>query len=183
MQKEIKILPLKKLTLVAAGILLSGCQSMGDHFNCMAEVDRTVPAQTQQRYIRTDTKCSSSGGGIATPTTTRGDQYIVNTSGETKCTSTPIYETIVLNQAARDSTYQQCRGRVNSQRNAMQQHQSSTNNYPNWTGDTSKGWKDDGGFKPNANWSVENLCSVAKGSSSQKVDAQKELIRRNEKCN
>jgi len=163
-------------------LMMMGCQTMGDHFNCMAEVDRTVPAQTQQRYIRTDTKCTSSGGGIATPTTTRGDQYIVNTSGETNCTSTPIYETIVLNQGQRDAAYQQCRGRVNSQRSALQQYQSSTNNYPNWTGDSSKGWKDSDTFKPNANWSVENLCSAVKNNPSQKADAQKELNLRNEKC-
>jgi hypothetical protein len=97
-------------------LLLMGCQSLGDHINCSAEVDRTVPAQTQQRYLRTDTKCTSSGSGIATPTTTRGDQYIVNTDRQTNCTSTPVYETIILNQAERDAAYQQCRGRVNSNR-------------------------------------------------------------------
>jgi hypothetical protein len=96
--------------------LLAGCQSMGDHFSCMAEVNRTIPAQTQQRYVRTDTKCTSSGGAIATPTTTRGDQYIVNNDGQTNCTSTPIYETIVLNQTARDAAYQQCRSNINNQR-------------------------------------------------------------------
>ena len=86
----------------------------------MAEVDRTVPAQTQQRYVRTDTKCSSSGGGIATPTTTRGDQYIVNNNSQTNCTSTPIYETIVLNQPQRDAAYQQCRSGINNQRERQQ---------------------------------------------------------------
>lgn len=99
---------------------LQGCQSLGDHFNCMAEVDRTVPAQTQQRYVRTDTKCSTSGGAIATPTTTRGDQYIVNNNSQTNCTSTPIYETIVLNQPQRDAAYQQCRSRIGSQRAVSQ---------------------------------------------------------------
>ena len=103
--------------------LLEGCQTLGDHFNCMTEVDRVVPAQTQQRYVRTDTKCTSSGGGIATPTTTRGDQYIVNTSGQTNCSSTPVYETIVLNQPQRDAAYQQCRNGINNQRVSTQPYQ------------------------------------------------------------
>jgi hypothetical protein len=111
-----------KLVLLGFSLVLAGCQSLGDHFNCMAQVDQTVPAQTQQRYVRTDTKCSTSGGGIATPTTTRGDQYIINNNSQTNCTSTPIYETIVLNQPQRDAAYQQCRGGINNQR-AMQQSQ------------------------------------------------------------
>lgn len=89
----------------------------------MSEVDRTIPAQTQQRYVRTDTKCSTSGGSIATPTTTKGSQYIINNDSQTNCTSTPIYETIVLNQAQRDAAYQQCRSGITSQRNAIQQYQ------------------------------------------------------------
>jgi hypothetical protein len=89
----------------------------------MAEVDRTVPAQTQQRFLRTDTKCTSSSSGLATPTTTKGSQYIVSGSGETNCSSVPVYETIVLNQSQRDSAYQQCRNGVNNQR-AIQQGQS-----------------------------------------------------------
>ena len=93
--------------------LLAGCQSMGDHFSCMAEVDRTIPAQTQQRYLRTDTKCTKSneqslGGGMGT---------IYNPAqGDVSCSSTPVYETIVLNQAERDSAYQRCRGGISSQR-------------------------------------------------------------------
>jgi hypothetical protein len=92
---------MKKLLifLLLTASLLAGCQSLGEHFNCMAEVDRTLPAQTQQRFIRTDTLCK--------PTFPE--------SG-TSCTSTPIYETIVLNQAQRDSAYQQCRGGINSQK-------------------------------------------------------------------
>ena len=113
---------MKKLliSLLLTTSLLGGCQSLGDHFNCMAQVDRIIPAQTQQRYVRTDTKCTSSGGAIATPTTTRGDQYIVNNNGQTNCTSTPIYETIVLNQPQRDAAYQQCRSNTSSQRNSQQ---------------------------------------------------------------
>ena len=98
--------------LLAVILLLAGCQSLGEHFNCMDEVDRTVPAKTQQNYVRTDTKCSSTGSGIATPTTTRGDQYIVNTDRQTNCTSTPVYETVILNQPQRDEAYQRCRNRI-----------------------------------------------------------------------
>ena len=105
--------------LITTGLLV-GCQSMGDHFNCMAEVDRTVPAQTQQRYIRTDTKCNSSSSGLVTPTTTQGSQYMAMGSGETNCTSTPIYQTIVLNQPQRDAAYQQCRSGINGQRASVQ---------------------------------------------------------------
>jgi len=100
------------LTLLA--IMLSGCQSLGEHYNCMAEVDRLVPAQTQQRYIRTDTKCTSSGTGYQT----FSNRYA--SSGETNCESTPIYETIVLNQTERDAAYQRCRSGINSQRTQQQ---------------------------------------------------------------
>ena len=108
---------------------LQGCQSLGDHFNCMAEVDRTVPAQTQQRYVKTVTNCATSGGAIATPTTTRGDQYIVNNNSQTNCTSTPIYETIVLNQSQRDSAYQQCRNGISSQRASASSYSSGRGVY------------------------------------------------------
>jgi hypothetical protein len=65
----------------------------------MAEVDRIVPAKTQQRYVSTDTRCTGSGSGLIT----------------TNCTSTPVYETIILNQAERDTAYNQCRARTSSQ--------------------------------------------------------------------
>ena len=113
---------MKKIFLVILStLLLGGCQALGDHFNCMAQVDRTVPAQTQQVYVRTDTKCNSSGSGIATPTTTRGNQYVINSDRETNCSSVPIYETIVLNQAQRDTAYQQCRARTGNANNASGQ--------------------------------------------------------------
>ena len=112
------------ITLIAFVLTMTGCQSLGEHFNCIAEVDRTIPPKTQQKYVRTDTKCTSSGSGIATPTTTRGDQYIVNTDKQTNCTSTPVYETVVLNQLQRDAAYQQCRGRAGNQR-AVQQYQNT----------------------------------------------------------
>ena len=94
---------------------LTGCQSLGEHFNCMAEVDRAVPAQTQQRYLRTDTKCTKSneqslGAGMGT---------IYNPSqGDVNCSSVPIYETIILNQTQRDAAYQQCRNSHASNRSA-----------------------------------------------------------------
>ena len=103
------------VTPVFLTVLLSGCQSMGDHLNCQAEVERTVPAQTQQRYLRTDTKCvrsnqQSLGGGMGT---------INNPSmGDVNCSSVPIYETIVLNQAQRDAAYQRCRNWQTSNRSS-----------------------------------------------------------------
>ena len=106
------------VSLLVGTALLGGCQSIGDHFNCMAQVDRNIPAQTQQKYIRTDTKCISSSSGLASPTTTQGSQYIVNGNGQTNCTSTPIYETIVLNQPQRDTAYQQCKARAGNQNSA-----------------------------------------------------------------
>lgn len=112
--------------LLVGLVPLTACQSMGDHFSCMAEVDRTVPAQTQQRYIRTDTKCvrsneQSLGGGMGT---------IYNPAqGDINCSAIPIYETIVLNQAQRDAAYQQCRNRVGNQRTLSQS--SGTYQYPN----------------------------------------------------
>ncbi|MEI8280583.1 MAG: hypothetical protein WCG87_12545 [Bacteroidota bacterium] len=100
------------ISIVLFTCLITGCKSLGEHFNCMDEVDRTVPAKTLQNYVRTDTKCSSTGSGIATPTTTRGDQYVVNTDRQTNCTSTPVYETVILNQPERDAAYQRCRNRI-----------------------------------------------------------------------
>jgi hypothetical protein len=90
------------LPLAAVAIfLLGGCQSLGEHFRCLNEVDGVVPAQTQQKLIRTDTLCK--------PTfPERG----------TACTHTPVYETIVLNQPQRDAAYQQCRNRVTTNANA-----------------------------------------------------------------
>ena len=85
----------------------------------MAEVDKRVPAQTQQRYVRTDTKCTSSSSGFAAPTTTRGTQYMLSGDGQTDCTSTPVYETVVLNQSERDAAYQSCRGNINNQRSSV----------------------------------------------------------------
>lgn len=119
----------KLFLAVILTFLLAGCQSLGDHFNCMAEVDRTVPAQTQQRYVRTDTICNSTSSGLATPTTTRGNQYMVSGEGQTNCTSTPIYVTVVLNQAQRDAAYQQCRNGINIQRVATPAYSSGRGVY------------------------------------------------------
>ena len=72
-----------------------------------------------------------------------------------------------------------------TQQNNSSNFYSSSNqssNGPNWTGDTSKGWRDGDEFKPNANWSVENLCYAVKTNPSLKRDAQNELNRRNERC-
>ena len=96
-----------KLLLILV-VLLTGCQAIGEHYQCLAEVDRQIPAQVQQRFIRTDTQCDANttgflGGGT---TKTPGNVYMGNTT--TNCTSTPIYETIVLNKVQRDAAFQQC---------------------------------------------------------------------------
>jgi len=106
---------MKKL-LFTLSVILTGCQTMGDHFQCLSEVDKQVPAQTQQRYIRTDTKCNTQD---MMASTTKGSQYLG--SSTTNCTSTPIYETIVLNQAQRDSVYQQCISKAKNNRNQTNQ--------------------------------------------------------------
>jgi len=102
-------------TVVLIG-LLSGCQSLGDHFNCMAEVDRTIPAQTQQKYVRTDTKCIQSSEKTITGPFGANFGTVPSDKGDINCSAVPIYETIVLNQAQRDAAYQQCRNNVNNQR-------------------------------------------------------------------
>ena len=87
---------------------------MGDHFNCMAEVDRTVPAQTQQRYVRTETTCKQN--------------WPFN---ELICNAVPIYDTVVTNQPQRDVAMAECRGRLNNQRvleNSYSSQQTSTSN-------------------------------------------------------
>lgn len=106
---------------------LIGCQSMGEHFSCLSEVDRTVPAQTQQKYIRTDTKCIRSNEQTVTGAfgTTWGTVYNPG-QGDINCSSTPIYETVVLNQAQRDLAYQNCRNNIRS----VQPAQIKTPQYP-----------------------------------------------------
>jgi len=119
---------MQKILLIASfAILLGGCQALGDHYNCLAEVDRTVPAQTQQRYIRTDTKCIQSSEKTITGPFGANFGTVPSDKGDINCSAVPIYETIVLNQVQRDSAYQQCRNGVSSQRTqqnyAVQQQQ------------------------------------------------------------
>jgi hypothetical protein len=91
-------------------VFLTGCQSMGEHFTCLDEANRIT--RTEQRFVRTETKCvrsdqQSLGGGQGT---------IYNPGrGDVNCTSTPIYETVILNQSERDAVYQNCRNRINNQ--------------------------------------------------------------------
>ena len=89
--------------------LLGGCQSLGEHYNCMAEVDRLVPAQTQQRYVRTDTKCVKSNEQTYQITGGYTGKVYNPGQGDVNCSSVPIYDTIVLNKPQRDTAYQQCR--------------------------------------------------------------------------
>ena len=88
--------------------LLSGCQGflqqLANHDACQSQVDGTIPPQVQQRYLRTETKCSSSG--VINPNSLLNPSY--STSGQTNCVSTPIYEYLVLNQSQRDIAYNQC---------------------------------------------------------------------------
>jgi hypothetical protein len=123
---------MKKIFLVfCLVLLLGGCQTLGDHYSCLAEVDRTVPAQTQQRYIRTDTKCVKSNEQTVTGAfgSTWGTVYNPG-QGDVNCSSVPIYETVILNQVQRDAAYQQCRSNVGNQRSQQgrvaQQQQSYT---------------------------------------------------------
>ena len=104
-----------KYGLVLLAILLSGCQSLGEHYKCMAEVDRLVPAQTQQRYVRTDTKCVKSNEQTYQVTGGYTSKVYNPGQGDTNCSSVPIYETIILNKPQRDAAYQQCRNSINSQ--------------------------------------------------------------------
>lgn len=111
---------MKKYFLISV-LFLSGCQSMGEHFTCLDEANRIT--RTEQRYVRTETKCvrsdqQSLGGGQGT---------IYNPGrGDVNCTSTPIYETVILNQSERDSVYQNCRNRIANQTQRTQQQTSSS---------------------------------------------------------
>lgn len=108
---------------------LSGCQSMGEHFNCLSEVDRLVPAQTQQKYVRTDTKCTRSNEQTVTGAfgSTWGTVYNPS-QGDINCSSTPIYETIVLNQQQRDLAYQQCRNSYANNKVSVNRQSSNSDN-------------------------------------------------------
>jgi hypothetical protein len=89
---------------------------MGEHFTCLDEANRIT--RTEQKFVRTETKCvrsdqQSLGGGQGT---------IYNPGrGDVNCTSTPIYETVILNQSERDSVYQNCRNRITNQTQRSQQ--------------------------------------------------------------
>ncbi|QWD69615.1 hypothetical protein [Polynucleobacter sp. UB-Siik-W21] len=85
----------------------------------MAEVDKTVPAQIQQRYVRTDTKCTkSSEQSLTGPFGVSLGTVYNPAQGDVNCSSIPIYENIVLNQAQRDAAYQQCRNFHDSNRSS-----------------------------------------------------------------
>lgn len=105
-----------RITIVAIIFSASfGCQSLGEHYNCMAEVDRLVPAKTQQKYIRTDTKCVKSNEQSYQITGGYTGTVYNPAKGDVNCSSVPIYETVVLNQQERDLAYQQCRAKSTSQ--------------------------------------------------------------------
>lgn len=95
---------------------------MGEHFTCLDEANRIT--RTEQRFVRTETKCvrsdqQSLGGGQGT---------IYNPGrGDVNCTSTPIYETVILNQSERDSVYQNCRNRITNQNSNLQNNKVITN--------------------------------------------------------
>ena len=107
---KIRLLPAS----LAVIYLLAGCQSLGEHFNCMAEVDRTVPAQIQQKFVRTDTKCVKSNEQTYQITGGYTGKVYNPGQGDINCSSVPIYENVVLNQPQRDAAYQQCRVRTNN---------------------------------------------------------------------
>ena len=79
--------------------MLVGCQAMGDHFSCLNQINQTVPEQTTQVYVRTETKCKQN--------------FPYN---EMICNAVPIYDTVVTNQAQRDAAMDQCKSGINNQR-------------------------------------------------------------------
>lgn len=87
---------------------------MGNHFDCMAEVDRTVPAQTQKKYVRTDTKCVQSNETTVRDAFGNSWGTVPSSKGDINCSTTPIYENIILNQPQRDSAYRNCRNRLSN---------------------------------------------------------------------
>ena len=112
---------IKVLIYLSSLFLLYGCQGflqhMANHDACQTQVDRTIPPQIEQRYLRTETTCTSSGS--------INQNYTLNpsysTSGQTNCVSKPIYQYIVLNQAQRDIAYNQCMSNSNARQSATYQ--------------------------------------------------------------
>ena len=99
-------------TLLFALLVSTGCQTMGNHFDCMAEVDRTVPAKIEKKFIRTDTKCVQSNETTVRDSFGNSWGTVPSSRGDINCSSTPIYENIILNQPQRDSAYRNCRNRL-----------------------------------------------------------------------
>ena len=91
---------------------LTGCQSMRDISNCSSQSYSVYPLETRQVYVRTETRCNSSGS--VSPTTTRGNDY--GYSGSTNCVSTPIYETVRIEDPRRDQIYNECMFKTQQQR-------------------------------------------------------------------
>ena len=88
----------KNYTIISL-IFLSGCQSINNHVQCEKYMNEQVPAITQQKYVRTETKCS-----------TKVDITLLPEQGNrvTTCTTEPIYETVALNETQRRSVYDKC---------------------------------------------------------------------------
>jgi uncharacterized protein YceK len=74
-------------------ILISGCAGIQNHKYCMQVTNTKAPADIRRDYDHTETVCNSSG--VASPTTTNGDQYVAN--GSTRCISKPIYRETIFN--------------------------------------------------------------------------------------
>lgn len=152
-----------KKTLLLSFIFLSGCQVIQNSLQCSDFVNQQVPAQTQQRYVRTDTQCNTQD---AIATTTKGSQYLG--SSQTNCSSKPIYETIILNQAERNVVHQQCMNNYRAQQNNSYTTNTQIYSTP---------------FEPNANWTTNNLCGYAKRNDVNTQPAINELRRRGATCN
>lgn len=137
--------------LLVCTFLMTGCQSFGNYIKCSNEVDARMPAVTEQRYVRTETKCHTSG---TSGTVSRsGDVSIDGTT--TTCSSYPVYETVTLNQHERDAAIQSCVGSLRYQQNTI--HGSQVTSQESSSGSTSGSTS-----KPAAS-QQKNLRTTSKG--------------------
>lgn len=113
---------MKKIILLFTILTLTGCESVGRHFQqlseCNTRVDSKIPPIYVRTYVRTDTTCNSSGR--ASPSMLGNGQY--RTSGTTECSSIPIYENIEVNAAERLALRNQC---MSAKKAAFQQYSNS----------------------------------------------------------
>lgn len=122
-----KVYLMKKLTTLLLAVILpsliSGCQTVRNAVYCSNKVDKEIPPITELRYVRTDTVCTNSG----TSGKVRENGNISIDSSTTSCKSSPVYETVTLNESQRAEANKRCMNFLDTQQSTVQSSQNGCN--------------------------------------------------------